>query len=65
MAARGSDDYLGLVLAGWVMAFALPVGGVVTAVLLQHRRPDHALRMLLVSVLSGVVAVVLGVSAVV
>jgi hypothetical protein len=39
------DRYLGIVLAGWVMAFVLPVGGLVAAMLLAERRTGHAVGM--------------------
>jgi hypothetical protein len=55
----GRDEYLGIVLAGWVMALCLPVGGIVACVLLDKRRPGHALGIGLVSVAS-LSAMVLG-----
>ena len=46
------DDYLGLVVAGWTMAFVLPVGGLVTAFALADRRSGHAAGMAVVSIVS-------------
>lgn len=51
MTTRNRDDYLGLVAAGWVMAFCLPIGGIVVGLLLADRRPGHALGVLGVSLL--------------
>ena len=44
------DAYLGLVLAGWVMAFCLPIGGLIACFLLSERRTGHAVGMGAVSV---------------
>lgn len=49
---NGRDGYLGLVVAGWVMALCLPIGGIITSVVLDKRRPGHALGIGMVSVLS-------------
>lgn len=46
---RDRDAYLGIVLAGWVMAFCLPVGGLVAGFLLGDRRPGHARGIVAVS----------------
>lgn len=51
------DDYLGLIVAGWTMAFVLPVGGLVTGFVLADRRTGHAIGMILVSVLTTLLAV--------
>lgn len=56
------DAYLGIVLAGWVMAFTLPVGGIVAGFLLATRRPGHAAGMIVVS--TGWLLVAVGFAAV-
>lgn len=49
MTSRDRDAYLGIVLAGWVMAFTLPIGGIIAGFLLGERRPGHAVGMIVVS----------------
>lgn len=44
------DEYLGLVAAGYVMAFVLPIGGLVMAFVLSERRTGHAAVMAVLSV---------------
>jgi hypothetical protein len=44
------DQYLGIILAGWTMAFVLPIGGLVASLLLADRRAGHAVGMGAVSV---------------
>jgi hypothetical protein len=46
-------DYLGLLAAGYVLAFAFLVGGVVMAFVLSERRTGHAVAMAFLSVLVG------------
>ena len=46
------DSHLGLVLAGWVLAFHLPVGGLVAGFLLVERRPGHAAGIIAASVVT-------------
>lgn len=53
------DAYLGLVVAGWVMALYLPLGGLVVGFTLVDRRPGHATGILVVSGVSLVVTVFL------
>lgn len=53
------DAYLGIVLAGWVMAFTLPIGGIVAGALLAQRRPDHAGGMLTVAIVMLVAVIIL------
>jgi hypothetical protein len=53
------DDYLGLVVAGWTMAFVLPIGGIVAGLALANRRPGHAFGMMLVGSLSLLILVAL------
>ena len=50
---RRPTEYLGLVLAGYVMAFVLPIGGLITGFLLCEKRTGHAVAMILLSVWSG------------
>lgn len=58
MATREQRDaYLGLVAAGWVLTFTVPVGGLVIGSLLVGRRDGHALAMLSISVVVIVAAV--------
>ena len=52
-AATRQPDYLGLVAAGYVMAFALPIGGLVVGFLLCEKRTGHAIVMLMLSVWVG------------
>lgn len=59
MTTRDRDAYLGIVLAGWVMAFVLPIGGIIAGFLLGERRRGHAVGMIVVSVVSILAAVVL------
>lgn len=49
MTTRDRDAYLGIVLAGWVMAFVLPIGGLIAGFLLGERRTGHAVGMVAVS----------------
>lgn len=46
-------EYLGLLAAGYVMAFVLPIGGLVVAFLLSERRLGHAMAIGCLSALSG------------
>ena len=48
---RGQD--LGLLVAGYVMAFVLPIGGLVTGFALSERRTGHALVIVMLSVFMG------------
>ena len=48
-----APEYLGLLAAGYVMAFVLPVGGVVVAFVLSEKRLGHAVAMAVLSVLAG------------
>jgi len=52
-AIQRQPDYLGLVAAGYVMAFVLPVGGFVIGCLLCEKRTGHAIVMLMLSVWSA------------
>ena len=44
------SEYLGLLAAGYVMAFVLPIGGIVVAFALSERRTGHAVVMAMLSV---------------
>lgn len=46
------DQYLGLVVAGWVLAVYLPVAGVIVGAFLMNRREGHAIAMIAVSTIS-------------
>lgn len=46
------DEYLGLVVAGWILAFYLPVGGLICGFFLVNRRDGHAFGIVGVSVLA-------------
>lgn len=46
-------EYLGLLVAGYVMAFVLPIGGLVVALVLSERRLGHAMAMACLSVVCG------------
>lgn len=50
------DRYLGLVVAGWVLAIYLPVGGIIAGLFLITRRPGHGIGVLALSMLWFVVA---------
>lgn len=50
------DAYLGLVVAGWVMAFCLPIGGLIVGCLLLSRRPGHGVGVVVVSAVGLAVA---------
>jgi hypothetical protein len=43
-------EYLGLLAAGYVMAFVLPIGGIVVAFALSERRLGHAVAIVMLSV---------------
>lgn len=40
------DQYLGLVVAGWIFTFHLPVAGIICGFFLVNRRDGHALAMI-------------------
>lgn len=46
-------EYLGLLAAGYVMAFVLPVGGLVVAFLMSEKRLGHAMAIACLSVICG------------
>lgn len=48
------SEHLGLVTAGYVMAVLLPIGGLIAGLVLDRRRPGHALGIIFLSV--GVMA---------
>lgn len=48
-ATRPNDEYLGLVMAGYVLAFVLPICGFIAAGLLDKRRPGHSLAIAFIS----------------
>jgi hypothetical protein len=56
-------EHLGLLAAGYVMAFALPIGGLVVGCLMVDKRPGHGVAMLMLSVWSFMLLAWLVVSA--
>lgn len=53
------DQYLGLVVAGWILTFHLPVAGIICGFFLVNRRDGHAFAMLTVATLALVAGAVL------
>lgn len=53
-AVQRQPDYLGLVAAGYVMAFVLPIGGIIVGLLLSEKRTGHAVVLCFLSTLIGI-----------
>lgn len=46
-------DYLGLLIAGYTMAFVLPIGGVIAGIAIANRRLGHGMAIACLSTLVG------------
>lgn len=49
--SQNEQEHLGLVVAGYVMLFVLPPGAVVAGIVLDKKRPGHAVALSMLGVL--------------